>query len=330
MITINLADFICILRAVTNVVVASNRADMVIADNFMSSRKDPFYLPKSYNKNKIPVAKNDGPINITVFVEINSIDELSENDSSVTFNIKFRLSWVDDRLILNHNSSIWTIYGTDKELHYANIDPRLYDYIWKPDFDIVNLRRLDILDKNREEHDRILKVSNGKRLWYEISSQVTLFCPLFDFKDYPFDSQVCVLLIGSLRYPIEYMIYNGYLIYNTNNQRPPQYDIKNVIDLSFGSCVLNYEHHYLTETLNVVSKSFQHSHFGIKMEFQRVVNFSTISMYISSTSMVLLSWLGFFLSPSLILGRLLCQITSLITLLGIRYCHLILLLIRTT
>ena len=330
MITNNLSEFLCILRVVTNALVALNRADMVIADNFMSSRNHPFYLPKSYNKDKIPVAKNDGPINITVFVEINSIDELSDTDSSVTLNIKFRLSWVDNRLILNHSSSIWTIYGPEKELHYANIDPRLYDYIWRPDFDIVNLRKLDILDKNREEHYRILKVSNGKRLWYEISSQVTLFCPIFDFKDYPFDSQVCVLLIGSLRYPIEYMIYNGYLIYNTHNQRPPQYDIKNVGDLSFGSCVLNYEHYYLTENLKVVSKSLQHSHFGIKMEFQRVVNFSTISMYISSTSMVLLSWLGFFLSPSLILGRLLCRITSLITLLGIRYCHIILFLIRTT
>ena len=163
-----------------------------------------------------------------------------------------------------------------------------------------------------------MKVSNDKRLWYEISSEVTLFCPLFDFKEYPLDSQVCVLLIGSHRYPIEYLIYNGYLIYNTNNQRPPHYDIIDVVNLSFRSCVLNYEHYYLTKNQKLISKSLQHSHFGIKMEFQRVVNFSTISMYISSTSMVLLSWLGFFLFPSLILGRLLCQITSLITLLGIR------------
>ena len=318
MITSNLACFLCILRVVTSFVLASNRADMVIADNFMSSRNDHFYLPKSYNKAKIPVAKNHGPINITVFVEINSIDELSDNDSSVTFNIKFRLSWVDNRLILNHNSSIWTIYGTDVELHYANINPRLYDYIWKPDFNIVNLRKLDTLDKNREEHYRILKVSNDKRLWYEISYEVTLFCPLFDFKDYPFDSQVCVLLIGSLRYTIEYLVYNGYLVYNTNNQRLLHYDIVDVVDLSFGSCVLNYEHYYLTGNQKLISKSLQHSHFGIKMEFQRVVNFSTISMYISSTSMVLLSWLGFFFTPSFILGRLLCQITSLITLLGIR------------
>ena len=152
MITNNLADCLCILRVVTNVVVASNRADMVIADNLMSSWDDPFYLPKSYNKDKIPIAKNNGPINITVFVEINSIKELSDKDSSVTFHIKLRLSWVDSRLILNHNSSIWTIYGTDVESHYANIDPRLYDYIWKPDLNIVNLRKLDTLDKNREEH----------------------------------------------------------------------------------------------------------------------------------------------------------------------------------
>ena len=48
------------------------------------------------------------------------------------------------------------------ELHYANINPRLYDYIWKPDFNIVNLRKLDTLDKNREDHYRILKVSNDK------------------------------------------------------------------------------------------------------------------------------------------------------------------------
>ena len=318
MITNNLSEFLCILRVVTNALVASNRADMVIADNFMPSRDDPFYLPKGYNKDKIPIDKDNGPINITVFVEINSIEELRDNDSSVTFNIQLRLSWVDNRLILNHNSSIWTIYGTDVELHYANINPRLYDYIWKPDFNIVNLRKLDTLDKNREEHYRILKVSNDKRLWYEISYEVTLFCPLFDFKDYPFDSQVCVLLIGSLRYTIEYFVYNGYLVYNTNNQRLLHYDIVDVVELSFGSCVLNYEHYHLTENQKLISKSLQHSHFGIKMEFQRVVNFSTISMYISSTSMVLLSWLGFFFTPSFILGRLLCQITSLITLLGIR------------
>ena len=318
MITNNLSQFLCILRVVTNALVASNRADMVIADNFMSSRDDPFHLPKGYNKDKIPIEKDNRPINITAFVEINSIEELSDKDSSVTFNIKLRLSWVDNRLILNHNSSIWTIYGTDVELHYANINPRLYDYIWKPDLNIVNLRKLDTLDKNGEEHYRILKVSNDKRLWYEISSQVTLFCPLFDFKDYPFDSQVCVLLIGSLRYTIKYLVYNGYLVYNTNNQRLLHFDIIDVVELSFGSCVLNYEHYYLKENQKLISKSLQHSHFGIKMEFQRVVNFSTISMYISSTSMVLLSWLGFFFTPSFILGRVLCQIASLITLLGIR------------
>ena len=114
MITNNLVGFICILRVVTNVVFASN---------LMSNHDDPFYLPKGYNKDKIPISKYNGPINITVFVEINSIQELSEKDSSVTFNIRLRLSWVDYRLILNYNSSIWTLYGTDVELQYANLDP---------------------------------------------------------------------------------------------------------------------------------------------------------------------------------------------------------------
>ena len=45
-----------------------------------------------------------------------------------------------------------------------------------------------------------------------------------------------------------------------------------VFDLSFGSCVVNFEHYYLTENQKLISKSLQHSHFGIKMEFQRVVN----------------------------------------------------------
>ena len=275
----------------------------------------PFYIMPDYYKEVLPM-KNGVPVNITVLIKYLGISEINDVDSAVTMRIILEMSWRDFRLRINDNSSMWTL---DRETNqkYTYLNSKWHKYLWTPDSDIVNLQTFEI-GKNLNEH-RTLRLSNNSRLWYNIPVVITISCPLFDFKDYPFDKQVCVLLVGSFRYHIKENVYMGYLIRKVDNQKHLQYKVKDVVSLSFGSCILNYDHYHYTEDGNLGFRPVKHSHFGIKIEFERSLKLQILTTFLPSTTLIFICWVGFLVDFSNVVGRLLLQLTSLLGLLIMRY-----------
>ena len=184
----------------------------------------------------------------------------------------------------------------------------------------MNVKKIDIGHSLKVHHHRsTLKLSNNYRLQYEFPVEIKLACPLFDFGDYPFDRQVCVLLIGSFRYDAKKNVYMGYLVNKKSKHKLVQnYHVKDLVALSFGSCILNYDHYYLTKDGNINFQTFQHSHFGVKMELKRSLQHFIVSVYLPSILLVLIGWFGFLVHPCNVVGRLALQFTTLIVLLIIR------------
>ena len=277
----------------------------------------PIYLTKDYSKYSLPKLNEKEPVNITIVSKNLVIYSVDDRESTIRISMRLSLSWIDSRVKLHHNSSLW-ILDNSTNLQYAYLDSISLKKLWLPDVDIVNLSKMEVGDGVNE--NRILKVYSNNRFWYEFPTTVTISCPLFDFKSYPFDTQVCVLLLGSFRYPIQQNVYMGYLIQDSNgNEKILQYDINNIVELSFASCILSNNHYYLAENGNMRSHDVHHSYFGIKIEMQRKMGIHFFGRFLPSTVFVSLNWFGFAMGTPNINGRVSIHLVSVLGILLIRY-----------
>ena len=307
-------SIISILILISNEMVGSNNSRS-LGDKLLKTLP-PIYLSKDYSKLSLPKTNDKEPVNITVIAKNMKIQNIDDRKSTLTLDIRFSFSWVDTRVKLHHNSSKWTLDYFDNS-KFSYLSNAWLKKLWIPDLDIVNLHDMRI-GKGQEDH-RILKAYNDYRFWYEFPAIITIHCPLFDFKSYPFDVQVCVLLVGSFRHPIQENVYMGYLIQNNEKyENTLQYDVENIIALSFASCILTDYHYYLSKDGNMKSQELHHSYFGIKIKVKRSIQIHIAARFLPSILFVSLSWFGFAMGASNINGRLIIQILSILGVLFMR------------
>ena len=276
----------------------------------------PFCIGQEYRRDALP-HQNDNPINITILANILEILDINDLESTVSISLRLGMSWIDPRLNVNHNSLGWLDDDDDDVgVRYTYLNSDWRHKLWIPDIDIINIKRFKTGKVLGGEFT--LKLFEDKRLWYEVQVEITISCPLFNFKKYPFDRQVCVLLIGSFRYDIKKTIYMGYLVDNKENQRMLNYNVENVEALSFRSCILSHEHYYFKKEGNIGYTSHAHSYFGIKMEFHRLLQPHLRLTYFPSILLVIISWIGFLFGVSKVVARVGLQVTILLVLIKMR------------
>lgn len=275
------------------------------------------YLTKDYSKLSLPKIHDKEPVNITIVSKNLEIKKVDDCELTLSVRLQLAFSWIDSRVKLHQDSPMWLVDNTTN-LKYTFLDSLLLKQLWLPDFDVVNLSKMEVGDGFNE--NRILKVYNNKRFWYEFPTTVTINCPLFDFKSYPFDNQVCVLLLGSFKYPIQQNVYMGYLIQNyKHNEKSLQYDISNIVALSFASCILSNNRYHLTGDGNMRSQEMHHSYFGIKIEMRRKIDTFIFGKFLPSLLLVSLNWFGFAMGSSNVNGRVSVHLASMFGILLIGY-----------
>ncbi|KAL4234598.1 hypothetical protein ACF0H5_006239 [Mactra antiquata] len=133
-----------------------------------------------------PVINQDDKVNVTITPYIISIVDVNEKQQSLTTSIAFRISWICETI--RWNSSM---YGGINVVH---VEP---SNIWTPDLAYMNAN-----GKNGVSiHAAILKVaiySNGFA-HFLIGELLQSTCTI-DITKYPFDTQVCPVIIGKLYY----------------------------------------------------------------------------------------------------------------------------------
>ena len=275
----------------------------------------PIYLNRNYSKLVLPKTNIKEPVNITIVSKNLQVKKVDDQERTLTLSMRISFSWIDTRVMLHQNSSMWLWDGSRR---YSILGEIWDTRIWIPDFDVVNLYDMKISQGLNKQ--RILKVDNNNRFWYEFPVTITINCPLLTFKSYPFDSQVCVMLLGSFKYPIQQNVYMGYLIQNTEDyDKNLQYDIDKVSALSFASCILTNNNYYLTKKGEMRSNEMHHSYFGIKIGLKRSIKVHIIARFIPSLLLVTLNWFGFAIDASNTNGRLIVNMISFLGILSIRY-----------
>ena len=278
-----------------------------------TSIKLPFCLIPGYLK-EVPPLINDKPLNVSVFVKFDDIIEVNDNDCTVTFNAELDISWLEPRLKIIRNVSTWNDEDTD--FMWTNLDSELSKNVWKPDLDVANVKKFEI--------KKVLKRQNGlglygdKRIWYAFSVQVALYCPRFEYSNYPFDIQICDFHIGSYQWNKESILFNGTMLYNTSLQRSLQYKINNIRPLSFKEGLIDYTGHVYKTNGEIEAYKEVYSTFAIRMEFSRILKPQLICTYLPSFLIVMISWIGFLIGTTSVPGRVMPTVVLLLCLINMR------------
>ena len=270
----------------------------------------PFCISANYRKDTLPVTNN--PMNISVLVRIFDIVEVNDVDSTVTFSMLLGITWTEPRLQMIFNSSSWIDTGGKK---WAVLNRKILDYLWTPDFHILNTKQFKFESSLQELG--YLELYDAKRFWYELPVEVTLGCPQFDFKKYPLDEQICEFRIGSFIYNANQSLYTGQLVYNKNSQRALQYDVRDIRTLTFEEGLVYYRAYYYTDDGKMDYKRNTFSYFVIKVTFNRMIQPHLLCTYLPSLLFVVSSWLGFLIDPSSP-GRIGLPVTLLLMLTNMR------------
>ena len=274
----------------------------------------PFCLSSGYNKEILP--QKNSPVNISVLAHLIDVIEINDNDETVTLCMLLAVSWIDPGIELILNSTAWSaeLGGGKEASHYSKY---WLDYIWKPDLDMLNVKKFQIRQIMGEEQG-FLRVTSDKRFWYEFPVEVTLGCPKFDFRRYPFDVQTCNMFIGSFQYDSNKNIYHGKVVYDGNKQQILQYEVSDIKEISFGEGLVTYKEYYVSNQGSIEYENVTYSHFGVQMIFRRRKQQYLLQTYLPSLLLVLSSWLGFLIEPSSVPGRISLSVMLLLCLITMR------------
>jgi hypothetical protein len=262
-------------------------------------------VPSDYNKEVGPWehnGSNDASLPLTYHYEflIFDIQEVNDLKQTVHLNMYFILIWSDFRININQT---WYHLRTTEHVGggFAPISLRNLDNFWIPDVEIYRL--------NKYQSQSVLKPSASLRinkegvLKYISQVSVTTNCDM-DFSKFPFDSQRCNFRVGSFSSHAKVVNCTSKFGFDTNeNQRALQYTT-NIVELPV---------RYRTYR----SSGVEWPNCGFSIELERTITQILLQVYVTSTLLVIISWLSFVVNPSCIPGRMGMLITVFLVLINI-------------
>ena len=140
----------------------------------------------------------------TIYIDIEKyrIRDINEQSRSITMDISFSMSWMDNKIYSHKPYKIST--NIIKGSNGLEIYPRATPAIWKPDLHVSNL--LDYKAFQESIHMTNFKVLRanyldgkfcvrGPMLLYKLQAKIAFYCD-FDVSNYPLDVSLCSLRMG--------------------------------------------------------------------------------------------------------------------------------------
>ena len=264
-------------------------------------------LPHCYDKDIEPWAhlnQTDGSIPFTYDFEfvISSIHEVNDFGGTLVIEMYFIIKWWEPRIQIKHYS-LEPMNDLKPNERFFTIPLSNLGILWNPDLDIFGIKAYKS-EKVFRNPMASLKINKKGILRYSNRAIITLSCDM-DFQRYPFDSHQCFFRAGSYSYDDSIVKCSSTLRYAHNaKQRNLQY-IVTLDDLPH-----DYQVYIFNDT-----KRWASCGFTVKLE--RTKSQMIIQVYLTSISLVIISWISFIVEPSVVPGRMGMLMTVFLVLINI-------------
>ncbi|CAF1206981.1 unnamed protein product [Adineta ricciae] len=246
-----------------------------------------------YDRRIRPFFDQQKPCNVTMTIHINTISAINEVNMDYNTDIIFRQSWYDPRL--NYSGTDWAQRSPQITLHYS-----LIDRIWVPDSFFRNAKegkRSDITVPNR-----LIRIHRDGKVLYSQRLLLKLDCQM-KLQKFPLDNQTCVVNIGSYAFGT-----NDLAFYWDESQNVSAIRVNE--DLEMPDFVLsNHEAKYCNRTTATGAFACIEVH----LKLQRNLDLYIQELYLPSTLIVTLSFIGFWVDYKSHPARTLLSLLSIVT-----------------
>lgn len=277
---------VLILLILSSVGVSSGQ-QAIARSTFLSMLKESRaeFSPPNYD--------TDEPTRISCFLNVHRIDSIRESDMDFTLDLGIHLSWKNPKLIKS------IPFGQTMMFDHLDFDAANMDKVWVPDIYFPNEKKAAIHDIMMV--NKMLRLHGDSTVTYMIRVSVTLSCRM-DLRKYPFDKQVCSILMESFGYTATNLV----LEWDYSTVPVRRGDIAEL--RQFRLVNIGY-----TNFTRVNSITGNHSCLRADFHLVRNIGFYVIQMYVPSMLIVMLSWLSFWLNANSIPGRVTLGVLSVLT-----------------
>ena len=263
-------------------------------------------LPHCYNKDIEPwmhLNQTNGSIPFIYDFEfvISSIHEVNDFGGTLVIEMYFIIRWREPRIQIKHHS-MEPMNSLKLNEKFFTIPLSNLEILWNPDLDIFGIKEYKS-EKVFRNPMASLKLDRNGILRYSIRTIITLSCDM-DFQRYPFDSHQCFFRAGSYAYNDKIVKCTSSLRYAHNaKQRNLQY-IVTLDDLPH-----EFQQYIFNDT--------RWSNCGFTVKLERTKSQMIIQVYLTSISLVIISWISFIVEPSVVPGRMGMLMTVFLVLINI-------------
>lgn len=146
-------------------------------------------LTKGYDKRVMPKPENGGPVHVIVDIYVRSISSIDEISMQFDADLVVRQRWMDKRLSYVKPRSV--------KNDYISGDNDMANSIWRSDLFLANSKKAythDITQPNT-----LLWIYPNGTVMCNVRISSTFMCQM-NLVDYPFDTQRCIMQLGSFGY----------------------------------------------------------------------------------------------------------------------------------
>ncbi|KAM4677569.1 gamma-aminobutyric acid receptor subunit pi isoform 2-T2 [Discoglossus pictus] len=243
-------------------------------------------LTQQYNKYLRPMF-NEKPVEVTVNIEVASINAVSEENMDYTATIFLWQRWTDERLVFEGNKS-----------KSIALDARLVQLLWLPDTYIVDSKKSFLHDVTVP--NRLVRLFTNGTVLYAIRITTTVACNM-DLSKYPMDHQTCKLQIESLGYNVKDLIFK----WMRGNESVQGMDTIKLAQYTV-------EHYYTKESTGSHATG-NYPRLALYFVLRRNMLYFILETYIPSSLLVVLSWVSFWISKDSVPARTCFGVTTVLS-----------------
>ncbi|KAG5678047.1 hypothetical protein PVAND_007753 [Polypedilum vanderplanki] len=274
---------------------------VLLASNISSH----FDMSENYDKNNRP----SDLTNVSISLYINRISAVDENKEEISFDVFLQVVWMDSRLKPN------TDVG---EKGYIELTLEQRNQIWTPDLYIRQLREMKILRLFEEISS--LRIYENSTISLSIGATIIIKCDM-DFVLYPLDVQKCPVDFSSYKYTVNEMAFHWRKDnpltfpndFGENGFRLPKYVVsfdprEEPYPINFDGDGKDYSRNrallYRSDRISA----------RLLITLSREVKSYLLENYLPSTLFTVISWGSFLIIPTIVPGRMVLLVTTLLSL----------------
>ena len=233
------------------------------------------------------------------------VQEVNDLDQTVRLDMYFFIKWREPRLKINQTSEDFRSEA-GIEGGFVPMSLRYLGHLWVPDIEIYGMNNF----KSQKVLKPLSSIKINKKGVFRYSTRVNILVSCYmDYEKYPFDSHHCHFRVGS--YDNHDKIVKCTSKYNNSENDQGLIDMQRKLQYVIDVKELPKSH----RVYRIAGRDWATCGFSLKLK--RLKTQIIIQVYLTSTSLVIVSWLSFIIQPSSIPGRMGLLVTVFLVIINI-------------